>query len=446
MENSLEVKIKYTVKNFLDEIKGKNLQIISHFDTDGITSASIIIQSLKKIDQKFSLKIVKALNKKIINSLDKNKPVLFIDLASGNLKDIEESNIKKTFIIDHHEIEEEIPLNTEIVNPELHERQKISSSGLTYLFCKEISESNKEYAKLAILGMIGDQLEKEIDRLNLGILEDGEIQRKRGLLIYPSTRPLNRVLEYSSDPIIPGVTGKPEGVTELLRESGLAPEGGKYKSLIELTEKEMEKLVTSIVLRNPERKNKELLGDLFLIKMFGKLEDARELSAKINACSRDGKPEVAINFTMENQEAKKRAESIHVKYKQQLISGIKYAEEANKIIGKGYMILNAQDKIKDTMIGTITSILANSPTYEKGTIIIGMSYNDSNQIKISARNVGRNGRNVRELLSTAMNSFEGEVGGHEFAAGCSIPIEKENEFIDILKKNLELQVVKIVNK
>jgi RecJ-like exonuclease len=293
--------------------------------------------------------------------------------------------------------------------------------------------------------MIGDQLEKEIDKLNFGILGDGEIQRKRGLLIYPSTRPLNRVLEYSSDPFIPGVTGKPEGVIELLREAGLFPEGGKYKSLIELNEKEMENLVTSIVLRNPKRKNKELLGDLFLIKMFGKLEDARELSAKINACSRDGKPHIAISYTMENQEAKKRAESIHVKYKQQLISGIKYAEEANKIIGKGYIILNAKDKIKDTMIGTITSILANSPTYEKGTIIIGMSYNDSNQIKISARNIGKNGRNVRELLSTAMNSFKGEVGGHEFAAGCSIPIEKEEEFIEVLKKHLELQVVKVVN-
>ena len=60
MENNLEVKIKYTVKNFLDEIKDKNLQIISHFDTDGITSASIMIQTLKKMDQKFSIKIVKA--------------------------------------------------------------------------------------------------------------------------------------------------------------------------------------------------------------------------------------------------------------------------------------------------------------------------------------------------------------------------------------------------
>jgi RecJ-like exonuclease len=445
MENSLEVKIKYTVKNFLDEIKDKNLQIISHFDTDGITSASIMIQALKKIDQKFSLKIVKALNKNIINSLDPTKPVLFLDLASGNLKDIKDAGIKKSFIIDHHEIEEEIPWNIEIVNPELHEKQKISSSGLVYLFCKEISESNKEFAKLSILGMIGDQLEKEIDKLNLGILEDGEIQRKRGLLIYPSTRPLNRVLEYSSDPIIPGVTGKPEGVIELLRESGLTPEGGKYKSLIELNEKEMEKLVTSVILRKPEKKNKEILGDLFLIKMFGKLEDAREISAKINACSRDGKPEVAINFTMENQEAKKRAESIHVKYKQQLISSIKYAEEAEKIIGKGYLILNAKDKIKDTMIGTITSILSNSPTYEEGTIIIGMSYNGKDQIKISARNVGKSGRNVRKLLAGVMNYFEGEVGGHEFAAGCSIQKEKENEFIQTLKKQLELQVVKITN-
>ena len=119
MKNSLEVKIKYSVKNFLDEIRDKNLQIISHFDTDGITSASIMIQSLKKLDQKFSLKIVKALNKDIINSLDKNKPVLFLDLASGSLKDIEESGIKKVFIIDHHEIIESIPLNVEIVNSEL---------------------------------------------------------------------------------------------------------------------------------------------------------------------------------------------------------------------------------------------------------------------------------------------------------------------------------------
>ena len=79
MENSLEVKIKYVAKNFLEEIKEKDLQIISHFDTDGITSAAIIIQALKNKDQKFSLKILKNLTKESIENLDKEKPVLFLD-------------------------------------------------------------------------------------------------------------------------------------------------------------------------------------------------------------------------------------------------------------------------------------------------------------------------------------------------------------------------------
>ncbi len=442
----METIIEKTVNSFLEHSKGKNIEIISHFDTDGITSASIMMKSLKRIDQKFSLKIIKGLNKKIIDSLDKEKIIVFLDLASGNLKEIENANLKKVFIIDHHEIgPTTIPKNVEIINPEMHQKQKISSSGLTYLFCKKIDEKNKEFAKLAVLGMIGDMLEKEIDKLNNKILEDGEIKRKRGLIIYPSTRPLNKVLEFSSNPFIPGVTGNPKGVIDLLRESGLKPENGKYKNLIDLTEEEMENLVTSIILRNPEKKHSELIGDLFLVKFFGKLEDAREISAKINACSREGKPEVAIGFCIENFKYKKVAESIHTKYKQQLITGIRFAQKENKINGKGYVILNAKNQIKDTMIGTISSILANSSSYEKGTLIIGMSYDGKEKIKVSGRNVGREGRNIRELLSNVMESFNGEVGGHHSAAGCVINIKDEEEFIEKIKRLLELEVIKIGN-
>ncbi len=442
-KNVLEVKIKYVVMNFLDEIKQKDLLVISHFDTDGITAATIMLQTLKKLDQPFSLKIVKSLNKEFIENLPKEKIILFLDLASGNIEDIKQANLKKVFIIDHHEIQEKIPENIEIINPKLAENQKISSSGLTYLFSKEINPSNKEFAKLAILGMIGDQLEKDIDSLNHGILEEGEIKRKRGLLIYPATRPLNLVLEHSSEPYIPGVTGDPKGTIDLLRESGISPEGGKYKSLIDLTEEEMEKLVTSVMLRHPQKKEK-LIGDLFLIKMFGKLEDAREISAKINACSRTNNSHTAIAFCMENQEGKKQAESIHVKYKQELISGIKFVQQIKKIEGKGYSIINAKEKIKDTMIGTITSILANSALYTDGTLIISLAKDqENNKIKISARNVGRVGRNSREILAKVMESFEGEIGGHQFAAGCSINPEDELKFIEKLKKTMEFEIIQI---
>ncbi|VVB82080.1 DHHA1 domain protein [uncultured archaeon] len=290
--------------------------------------------------------------------------------------------------------------------------------------------------------MIGDSMEKSIDKWNNSIINDGEVKRKRGLLIYPSTRPLNRALEYCSDPFIPGITGNPLGVTELLREVGLTAENGKYQSLIELEDDKMSKLVTAIMLKNPKVKNREIIGDIFLIKFFNKLEDARELSAMINACSRLGEPETALQFCMESTKAKKKAELIHTKYKQFIISGLKFVSESEKIEGNGFVIINAKEKIKDTIIGTIASILSNSSIYEEGTVIITMAYYD-NKIKISARSVGRSGRNIREILSSVIEKVGGEVGGHEFAAGCMIKQEKEKDFIEHLKKNFEIELVKI---
>jgi len=437
-ENFLKLKIKETVKKFLEKSKEKEIFLISHFDTDGITSAAIMIQTLQKLGKTFSVKIVKSLEKEFIEKIPKDKLILFLDLGSGSLEHIKNAQLKNVFIIDHHEIDSEIPNEINIINPELLNKQKISASGLTYLFCKEIDSENKKFAKLAVLGMIGDMLDKEIDKLNNGILEDGEIKRKRGLLIYPSTRPLNRTLEYCSQPYIPEVTGNPTGVLDLLREINLTPENGKYKSLIELNEEEMEKLVTAVMLRNPKAR----IGDLFLIKLYNKLEDARELSAKINACSRSGESGVAIQFCMEIPKARKKAESIHIKYKQNLISGLKFVQKTEKIQGKNYVIVNAKNNINDTMIGTITSILSNSSLYPLGTIIITMAYYDD-KIKISARNVGRQGRNLRKLLSKVIKIIGGETGGHEFAAGGIIQKEKEQEFINFLKKNLEIEVVKI---
>ncbi len=442
IKDSLEEQIAYVAKKFKEATKEKDIQVISHFDTDGISSAAIIIKALKRLDRKFNAKIVKSLDEQFIRDLPKNKITLFLDLASGSLNQIEESNFEKVFIIDHHEIIQKVPQNIEIINPELHNKEKISGSSLAYLFSKELNSKNTDLAKLAILGMVGDMLEKEIAKLNHNILDDGEIKRKRGLLIYPSTRPLNRTLEFSSHPFIPGVTGNIEGVIELLREAGIENNRGKYKSIIELNKEEMEKLITSIMLRNPKAKSSEIIGDIFLIKLFNKLEDAREISAMVNACSRYGEPSTSLQLLLESPQAKKRAESIHIKYKQHLVTSLKFAHSAEKIEGKGFVIINAKENIKDTMIGTIASILQNSSIYEEGTIIVGMAHYDD-KIKISARNVGKTGRNAREILNSVVTEIGGEVGGHEFAAGANISQEKEKEFLVLLQKNLEVEMVRV---
>ncbi|MBW6442598.1 DHH family phosphoesterase [Patescibacteria group bacterium] len=443
MNKSLKEDIKVIAKKFLEKTSNEEIQIISHFDTDGITSASIMIQTLKKLDIRFSLKILKSLEEKFIPSLPKDKIILFLDLASGSLNHLKNAGLKEVFIIDHHEVVEKVPEGINIINPWFNEKEKLSGSGLVYLFCNELDQNNTHLGKLALLGMIGDIMESPLENLGDSLKLNKDIKKIKGLLIYPYTRPLNKVLEYNSQPYIPSVTGNPSGVVELLRECGIEPLKGKYKSLIELTEDEMKRLTTSIILRSPRSKNKEMIGDIFLLKFFNKLEDARELSAMINACSRLGRSDIALKFCLEIPGSRKEAEEIHAEYKQHLISGLNLVSKIEKVEGKGFVIINVRDQIKDTIIGTIASILQNSFGYEEGTIIATMAYYED-KIKVSARNVGRSGRNVRKILNQVIKDIgEGESGGHEFAAGCIVKQKKEKELIENLKKNLEIEMVKI---
>lgn len=440
---TLQEQIELVAKNFLEKSKDKEIQIVSHFDTDGITSAAIMIKTLQKLDKNFSVKIVKNLEKNHVFNLSKDKLTIFLDLASNAFHYIQEAELQDVFIIDHHEIIQNVPENIHIINSELHNKEKTSASCLTYLFCKEFIPDSKELAKLAILGLIGDFAEKNLEKINNQIMEDSEIKKKRGLMIYPSTRPLNRVLKFNSNPYIPGVTGDIKGVSNLLRETNLNSKNGKYKSIIELNEKEMSALITAILLRLPRTTNSDdIIGDIFLVKLFNKLEDARELSAKINACSRMGDSGTAIRLCLEDMKIKKKAETLHVKYKQLIISALEFISKTKKIQGKGYLIINAKKQIPDTIIGTVASIMSNSAMYEEGTTIVTMATN-RNKIKVSSRIVGTNGRNIREVLAKVVSQIGGEVGGHKHAAGCNIAIEKEQEFINSVKKELEIEMVKI---
>jgi len=166
----LKSEIEIVANKFLVAAENKEIFVISHFDTDGITSATIMIQTLKKLDKVFSVKILKRIEDDTIQNLPKDKIILFLDLASASLDKIIENNLKDVFIIDHHELTQAVPENIFMVNPQLNGKEELSSSSLVYLFCKHLTKENKEFAKLAILGMIGDSMEKSIDKLNNLIL------------------------------------------------------------------------------------------------------------------------------------------------------------------------------------------------------------------------------------------------------------------------------------
>ncbi|MFA5020326.1 MAG: DHH family phosphoesterase [Candidatus Pacearchaeota archaeon] len=434
--------IKQIAEQFYKAAGKKEVQIISHHDTDGITSAAIITMALQRLNIKFSLRIVKQLEEQVMSKLDENKIILFLDLASNSLDRIK---LLKTdvFILDHHEIISEIPENIKIINPHLFNEQDISGAGITYLFAKSLDEQNADLAYLAVIGMVGDLLEKNLGKVYHGIIKDSKVIVKKGLILYPATRPIDKVLEYSSDIYIPGVTGSWSGTNKFLNDIGIEKINNKHKSITEINKEELSKLITAITLQRADGgDSSDLIGNIYLTNFFNKLEDIRQISAMINACSRFGESGTAILFCLQNKKAKEKAELIYTKHKQEIVKALNSLPLLKKIENKNYLIINAENKIKDTIIGTIASILSNSKEYEEGKAIIAMAYNED-KIKISGRMVGKSGKNIREVLNSVIEITGGEVGGHQAAAGCLIEKSKENEFIEQLKKKLEIELVKI---
>src|SRR3989344_2273127 len=95
------------IKNFVDEFRkiDEPVRVISHLDADGLSSAAIILKTLRRNENEFILSIVRQLDENIVKelSLENYNYFLFADLGSGFLSIIDRYlNDRKVFVLDHH--------------------------------------------------------------------------------------------------------------------------------------------------------------------------------------------------------------------------------------------------------------------------------------------------------------------------------------------------------
>jgi oligoribonuclease NrnB/cAMP/cGMP phosphodiesterase (DHH superfamily) len=105
------------------------------------------------------------------------------------------------------------------------------------------------------------------------------------------------------------------------------------------------------------------------------------------------------------------------------------------IKGDKFIIINAQDNIKDSMIGTLCGILCSSNVYSRNYVILGMVYTFEGDIKISMRTNNPN-IDLREIIKKVANG-----GGHSNACGAFIKREDEQEFINRINSRSESRKV-----
>ncbi|MBI2508194.1 DHH family phosphoesterase [Candidatus Woesearchaeota archaeon] len=444
------------MQSFLEKVKqeAENLRngngtvrVISHLDADGISSAAIITKALKRLNKKFALTIVKQIS---INTLSQFKSesyetFLFVDLGSGNLAEIKEAiNAKKIIILDHHQ-PEHFENNFIHLNPMLFGldgNKDVSGAGLAYLFAKSLDEKNKDLSTLALVGAIGDNQDNGgFTSINKIILEDAKpyLEITTGLRMFGAqTKHLCKLLQYSTDPYIPGITGSEQASKEFLNELGINPE----KKLIHLSKEEMKNLVTSIILQRlgSEENPEDVLGPIYLLKTEQEespLKDLREFATLLNSCGRLNRYSLGIAACIGDKNLKEAAISTLNDYKKELISSLNwFYNNKEKIIEVGNLvIINAENHVRDTIIGTLTSMIAKSNLYPENTIIISMAHTAEESTKISMRCSGHknNNLNLKEILDSITSKLGFQAGGHRNAAGALIHREKESEFIGLAR-------------
>jgi RecJ-like exonuclease len=438
--------------------KKQKIRIISHLDADGISACAIVMKALDRENVKYFISIVHQIDDLLLKRLasESSKTVIFCDIGSGQLSAIKDFlHEKRVFVFDHHYPERVESANVTNVNPHLFGidgSREISGAGVVYFFAKALNQRNEDLAHIAVIGAIGDVQENMgFLRLNNEVLETAKKTEKikviKGLRVFGAqTKPLHKVLEQSTEYVIPGVTGSESQAVQFLHQIGINPKNGNnWKKLVDLDEEEMRKLATGIVIKRlGEEKPEGFIGPVYLLteeKNESPLKDAKEFSTLLNACGRLGKASLGIGVCLNDKKIKEKAVQHMANYKKELIKALDWyntnSDSEFVIRGKNYLIINAKNSILPTMIGTLASMISKSKELKPGTFVLSMAQQQNSTTKVSLRVAGQAKADLISVITQAANGVGGQAGGHVNAAGAIISTDKETEFIESAKKIFE---------
>lgn len=415
----------------------KEVIVVTHIDADGITAGAIALGTLKKIGIEAEIRFLKQLEKKEIDKIaDTGKFVWFTDLGSGQLSLLKGLD----YIITDHHIPE---FNSERqLNP--HEfgfdgSVEMSGAMATFLVASRLLPSAKLGA-LAVVGSVGDLQDSKFGKL-IGLnrkiaekLKGKSIEICRDLRFFgKQTRPIAKMLEYNTDPLIPGLSGSESNCVRFVSELGINP----WAKWVELSHEDKRKLVSALVrhcmsLGIEYEEIKRMAGECYILlheEEGSEKRDAMEFSTLLNATARYDEAEVGLNVCFGDEKAFSRARTLLQNHRKNLSEGLKLVEEIGIKELKNIQFFHAGKEIRDTIVGIVAGMsLVKNPKKP----IVAFAENEEG-IKVSARanyKLVEKGLNLGRAIRTAAEMVGGSGGGHSVAAGALIPQGTEEKFLE----------------
>jgi RecJ-like exonuclease len=435
--------------------KHKEVQLVSHIDADGISSAAIIARAMERAGIEYNMLFVKQLDEAIVRELADNNPelVIFTDLGSGQIEHINKYGLHAV-IADHHRPQGDMELH---LNPHLFGANgsfEISGSGAAFILAGQLG-GNMDLADLAIVGCIGDMQYRKYGKLvslNREILNGNPevITSKTDISLFgKQTRPVYKMLQYSSDPYLPGLTGNEDACIEFLKKIGFrCAEDERWRRWIDLSEEERIKVTSSLLQYSVQNglssySVNRLVGECYILlreKEGTEMRDASEYATLLNATGRYMKAEIGMAVCMGDRgEAYEDSKKLLGEHRKNLVDGLNFVKEKGVTQLSHLQYFDAGSSIPETIVGIVAGM--SHASGNRRLPIVAFADKDDGY-KVSARGTQElvnRGLNLSEAISQVCQEIGGAGGGHDIAAGATVPFGKKEEFIERLNAIIATQ-------
>jgi single-stranded-DNA-specific exonuclease len=468
----------------------KKVTVVGHIDADGITATSIAFKALQeqRIDVHYNfIKKIDENEIKRINKIDSDG-VLLVDLGSGYASRLDHPGL---CIADHHEVDPagrsnpkkkgQVTLSdfsvgkSRQLNPHLFGfdgSREMSGAGASYSIARAMDGRNKSLAHLAIVGAVGDfqdSSECRLIGLNRRILEDAEtvgtVRTSKDVRYFGrESRPLVNFLKYSSDPRLPRLTNEEEMCYEFLRQQDIPlKEDGRWRCWADLRTDEKERIVgvlREILARSDPGTDaaSRLTGEVYsLVREEPRtvMHDAKEFATLLNSCGRYEKAPTGLEVCIKGPHLKREKENAlrnlqnHRKNLKGAIEMVKGKER--KVLGSIQYLVNGDNDfclpVEDTVVGIVAGMLLGSGDIpsDRPLLAFAVSVDDNNveMTKASARGTKElveRGLDLSSAMRRASESVGGTGGGHNIAAGATIPPGREADFLAEIDRIVSAQI------
>jgi single-stranded-DNA-specific exonuclease len=394
------------------------LRVISHNDADGITSAGLICNALKRAQIPFHASLVNRLDEALVDSIA--PPVVFCDMGSGKPDLI--SRIKgDVFVLDHHRPVGDLACAH--LNPHnfgIDGAFELSASGTVYSVVRKMGK-NSDLAGLAIAGALGDR--QAMIGANRSILEEaiasGAVKTEAGLKM-SEDGPIDNVFEHCIEPLL-DFTGNPTKTKEFLEQLHL---GGDIQSLDHDLLNRTSTALTLKLLMQGSFAADSIIGEVIRLKNEV-VENSLEFVQLLNACGNKDLPGLGLTLCLRDKSALEQARSIAAEYRDAILDEIKILREQHKVLNNIRYLM-----VEDMQAGAIVAGLGIRYLYSDMPLLTLNHKGDV--IKVSARGnklLISQGLDLSAALRRAAEEVGGVGGGHNVASGASIPTGTQEKFL-----------------